>query len=98
MLLLLSVLQCRSEEIDRTPLMECVSPEAIDMGVRCDVMVEKCTYSISSSANPLIACSSRQVIWLLSSWRLRSEVAPLNARFGMAERALCDRSLQGTNG
>lgn len=35
------------------------------------------THSISSSNNPLKACSSMQVIWLLSSCRLRNDCAPL---------------------
>lgn len=51
------------------------------------------TYNISSSANPLKACSSRHVISLLSICRLRNDVAPLKIFRPIVVSKLCDRSL-----
>lgn len=51
------------------------------------------TYRISSSANPRNACSSKHVISLLSTCRLRNDVAPLNVFRPMICNELCDRSL-----
>ena len=52
------------------------------------------TYSISKSARPLNACSSKHIIWLLSSCKLRRDCAPLKTLRGIAEISLCDRSLR----
>lgn len=52
------------------------------------------TYRISSSANPLKACSSKHVISLLSICRLRSDVAPLKIFRPIVVSKLCDRSLR----
>lgn len=51
------------------------------------------TYRISSSASPRNACSSKHVISLLSTCKLRNDVAPLNVFRPIICNELCDRSL-----
>lgn len=62
------------------------------------VLYVRYTHSISSSNNPLKACSSMQVIWLLSSCRLRNDCAPLKTRRPTVVMTLCEISLQRFTG
>lgn len=55
------------------------------------------TYSISSSANPLKACSSKHVISLLSICKLRNDVASLKIFRPIVASELCDKSLCNEN-
>lgn len=57
------------------------------------IKIKENSYKISKWAKPLSDCSSKHVIWLLSSCRLLNEGAPLNNRRPIAVRSLCDKSL-----